>query len=421
MNYKCIELENCNLYMVKTDKFKTIDFRIFFYHEINKEEVTWLNCLTEVLLYATKKYPTKKEVAIKTCDLYSLIIENQNLRLGNYYVTKLAMSILNPKYTEKGMLEESIDFLYEVLFNPLVSNGSFKKEYLEIVKNELKAESETIKENPRAYSNIRLLEETDKNEAFAINSYCDPKILDEINEHNLYEYYQKIINDNKVFITVSGDINEKEITKYIEKKLPFNNKRVIKKPIVIEHNAYRKRIKKVVEDANYNQSKLAISIKTKDLTTFEYRYVLNIYNAILGGGSGNKLMKIVREENSLAYYVNSHISKADNLIMINSGIDARNYDKAVRLIKKIMKSIEEGNITDDELESSKMEYISSFDAALENADGIHDIILGQILFDSEDVETRKKEILKVTKKDIINLAQKIHLDTIFLLRGAGNE
>ena len=107
--------------------------------------------------------------------------------------------------------------------------------------------------------------------------------------------------------------------------------------------------------------------------------------------------------------------------MINSGIDARNYDKAVRLIKKIMKSIEEGNITDDELESSKMEYISSFDAALENADGIHDIILGQILFDSEDVETRKKEILKVTKKDIINLAQKIHLDTIFLLRGAGNE
>ena len=37
-----------------------------------------------------------------------------------------------------------------------------------------------------------------------------------------------------------------------------------------------------------------------------------------------------------------------------------------------------------------------------------------------DIEERKREVMKVTKEDIVNVAKKIKIDTIFLLEGVEN-
>ena len=39
----------------------------------------------------------------------------------------------------------------------------------------------------------------------------------------------------------------------------------------------------------------------------------------------------------------------------------------------------------------------------------------------DDIDTRHKEVVKVTKQDIIKYAKKIKLDTTYLLEGAKNE
>ena len=43
------------------------------------------------------------------------------------------------------------------------------------------------------------------------------------------------------------------------------------------------------------------------------------------------------------------------------------------------------------------------------------------LLDVDDIDMRKKKILNVTKEDIINLANKIKIDTVFLLGGDKND
>lgn len=417
MDYNCVNLDNMDLYFVKTKKFKSIDIKIFFCDEVCKDDVTWRNCLMDVLSYATKKYPTRKDFSIHLNDLYSLYLTASNMRFGNYLISKIGVSFLNPKYTEEGIIEKSLELLREIIFEPLVINNHFNKEYLDFIKMEQKADTETIKEDSKGYSSIRLLENMDSDMPYTISGYSDLSVLEKINENNLYEYYQKFIRNNKVFVIIVGDVDEKQITKYFKDNFPFI-KKTINKQIVIEHQNIRQEANVIIEDSFYQQSKLAVSFKFKDLTDFEYRYVLNIYNSILGGSVDNKLMRLIREENSLAYYIRSNISKADQLMFINSGIDSKNFEKVVQLMNLVLDDIKNGNITEQEIMKGKLDYISSFDVAMETSNGYIDIILGQILFMAHDVETRKEEIMKVTKEDIMKLSQKIKIDTIYLLKGA---
>ena len=416
MDQKCIKLKNMDLYFVKTDRFKSIDVEIFFCGDVSKEEITWRNCLMDILLYANNNYPSKRALSLRTEELYSLYLHTSNMRFGNNLISKIGISFLNPKYTEDGMLQESLNLLHDVIFSPLVNNEHFNKEYLELIKFEHHADTITIGENPRAYSQIALLENMDEGMPYTFTGYSDLEILEKINEFNLYEYYKKFLKNNRVFAIVIGDCDENEVVNYFNEKFLFNNS-FSPKEIVIKHDIIKNKPNVIIEDGDYQQSKLAISFKISDLTDFEYRYVLNIYNAILGTGADSKLMQNIRQQNSLSYYIYSTISKADQLMFINSGIDSKNYNQVLKLIESSMKEIEEGSFTDEEIMKGKIDYIASFDEAMESPSGYIDIILGQILFNASKVSKRKEEIMKVTKEDIMNLSRKIHIDTIYLLRG----
>ena len=128
MKYKEIDLNSYKLHLIKTDKFKSILFKIVFREEIKKENITMRNILVDNLVASTKDYPTRKLQAIKKQDLYGADIYGYNKRIGNHLLTEISMSILNPKYTEDSMLEESIAFFHSIIFNPNVYDNKFNKE-----------------------------------------------------------------------------------------------------------------------------------------------------------------------------------------------------------------------------------------------------------------------------------------------------
>ena len=55
----------------------------------------------------------------------------------------------------------------------------------------------------------------------------------------------------------------------------------------------------------------------------------------------------VREKNSLCYYINSDVKPYDNIMFIYSGISNENIEKATKLIKKTIKEISSGKISDE--------------------------------------------------------------------------
>ena len=369
------------------------------------------------MTYSTDTYRTKREMVLHAQDLYAANIYTKSYRSGNYNMVNFFMSTLNEKYTEEGMLEKTIDFLADVIFHPNFNDLDRFKEAYDFLYHSLENAIRGLKENPTLYSVIRMLEEMDKDVAYTYREHGYIEDLEKINIDSLKDYYNKLINDSLIDIYVIGDFNENEIVDLMKKYMLFETYKRPKVSQIITHKNLPKKIKTVKEEIEGNQSKLSIGCKIGDLSEYERNYVLTLYNMILGGSSESKFFQIIREKYSLAYYVYSSLNKLDHLMLIRAGISKDNFDKTVKLVKKLMKEMEQGNITDENIEYAKSNYLSLLKEIEDNENAIIETYLAKDLLNLGDIEERKKEIMKVTKEQIIEVAKKVKIDTVFLLEG----
>lgn len=421
MKYKKKNLGSYNLHMIKTSKFKTVNIQVILSKEVKKEEITIRNFLTDMLTYSCNKYKTKRELSIAAQDLYAVNIYASNYRLGNYYNTDINLSLLEEKYTEEGMLIKSIELLKEILFNPNIENNDFDKESFNVIKNNMRIRIESLKEDPKKYSMIKMLANMDDKAPYSYHGFGYLEDLENITPETLYKYYKDFIDTSSIDIFIVGDIDFEKIEQYIRDNFKFNTFKKDKKSIVIKHDKFRTRAKKVIEVDKLNQSKLSIGCKIKDLTDFEKHYVLTIYNIILGGNSNSLFFQSIREKNSLCYYIGSSSNKVDNLLIISSGITASNFDKTISLIKKEMKNMTLGKFDDELIEKAKTHYASLIDEMDDYPSQIISSYYATDILGVDYPEVRKKKILEVTKENIMEVAKKIKIDTIFLLEGSDED
>lgn len=410
-----------NLHMLKTDRFKTITIDLIFRKKIKKEDITKTNFLADILTFSSKNYKTRREMSIKQQDLYACEVDFSCYRLGNYYNTDISLLCLNEKYTEKDMLKETINYLSDIIFNPNVINNKFDSTSFEIIKNNTIKQIQSIKEDTRKYSLVKMLEKMGPKEKYSLHGFGYLEDLEKITEENLYEYYQDFIRTSGLDIFIIGDIDFEEVEKIFRNNFKFDIYHKKDNDFVIVHDQIRKLPKTIVEEYPSSQAKLSIGCKLKDLTEFERNYALTIYNMILGGSSESKLFRNVREKNSLCYYISSNSNKIDNLLFITSGIAKSNMKKVVSLVKQQLKDMKKGKITDEEIEKAKVKYISLVEEMYDYPSQIISYYYASEILKSDLPEERKKMVEKVTKEDIISVANKVYIDTIYLLGGEEDE
>ena len=416
MEYIKKDFGSYKLHMIKTKKFKTIKVRVCFRSPIKKNEITLRNVLCDVLSQSSKKYKSKRELSIKAQDLYAANLVSNNSRFGTYINTDVTLTILNDRYTEKGNLRNAIEFLNEVIYHPNVENDKFDEKSLEIVKSETKTSLEGLRENSNLYSLIRLFENMDDG-PMAYRGCGYLKDLEKINSSNLYTYYKKMIEKDLMDIFVIGDINTTEIEQLIKEY--FEVKTFKKQKVKYRLNEVKARMRKktIIEEEENNQSKLAIGCRLNGLSKYERNYPLTLYNIILGVGDKSKLFKEVREKNSLCYYINSVPNKLDNVIVIRAGIDSANIKKTIEIIEKQMNLMRKGKFDQEDIKIAKEYYKTALDDMTESESSLIDAYYAMELLGVDDIETRRKKMDQVSMEDIIKVAKKVKIDTVYCLEG----
>lgn len=417
MKYEAVDMGSFTAHFIRTDRFKTLTFRVCLRDEIKKEEITLRNLFIDVLMYSCEKYKTRRELVLHSQELYAVSCHANAMRNGRYSTINCFLSVLNEKYTEPGMLRKSLDLFHQILFHPNVENKEFVGEAFPIMKKNNEMAIRGIKEDTAKYSLIRLLEEMDPNQPYAYHGYGNLEDLEKITPADLYQYYLKVMNHSLVDIYILGDYDLDEMKGLVREYFPFQTFKRPKVAPIIEHDRYRSRIRTVVEHEPIEQSKLSIGCKIETLSEFERNYALTLYNLILGGTGDSKFFQNIREKYSVAYYVNSSANKLDHLLLIRAGISKENFKSVMKHIKKEMKDMVLGNFTDESIEKAKMTYITSLKEVEDSPTAMIETYLAKDLLHIGDLEERKIEIQKVTREDIMTVAKKIKMDTVYLLEG----
>lgn len=421
MEYIKKDLGSYKLHLIKTDKFKSITVKVSFHRVIKKNEITIRNILSDMFMQSSKKYNSKRELTIKAQDLYAAGLRTTNSRLGNYINTDFYLTVLNDKYTEDGNFASSLEFLSEIMFNPDVENGKFNEEKLDIVKSTCRSALNSIKEDASNYSLIRMAEAFGEGEPISYRMMGYLEDLDDITGTSLYEFYLDMIKNDFVDIFVIGDISIKETTDLIKKYFKFDILKKLKMPFMVEEKKPRRSKLVFNEEIDNTQSKLAIGCRINGLSEYERNYPLTLFNVIFGGCSDSKLFKEVREENSLCYTIYSITNKLDNVLLIRAGIDKENYKKTVSLIEKDLKDMCNGKFDETDILMAKEYYNTALEEIEDSQSKIINNYLMMELINTDDIDVKREKMSKVTKSEIVKVAKKVTIDTIFCLEGVRNE
>lgn len=417
MEYKIHDCKSYRIHTIKTDKFKNCSMEIMFRNKLEKSEITQNNMLVDMLVHSSNKYPKRRDVSIELENLYSASFRGFTTRLGSSVMLSFCLDFLNPKYCEKGYLDDVLSLPFEMLLNPNIKNNEFDNRSFNIIKNRIKSDIESIKENATKYAFRRSLINMDENSpsSYYMVGYMDD--LEAITPSNLVDAYNNLLNNYTCDIFVIGNLDMDEVVTTIKNK--FNNRTIKTDKIELYvDNSLRKKYIDVEETGKYEQDSFIMIYNLDDLSERERNFVIHIYNIILGsGGLTSKLYRYLREENSLCYNVSSMIQKYDGLLMIYSGIDAKDKDLCIDLVNKAMKEMSSGDFSDLELENAIKTVISSLKMGEDTQGGIVNNYLFNYLDNLPLYEERVKEFKTVTKEEVINVAKRIKLNTIYLLKG----
>ncbi len=145
---------------------------------------------------------------------------------------------------------------------------------------------------------------------------------------------------------------------------------------------------------------------------------MQVCNGLFGGFSHSKLFINVREKESLAYYAASRLESHKGVMMVMSGIEFNKYERAVEIIKEQFQAMKKGDFTDQEVEQTKAMIKNQILETADVARGFVELAYHQVVSGyKRTMEEWLNQVDAVTKEDLIRVANKVKLDTIYFLKG----
>lgn len=418
MKYKTYNCNSFNVHTIKTDKFKTSHVEVIFRDIANKDEMGAYSFLADMLSQSSKTYPRKKDLITRFEELYKIIVYATTLRVGNVLDFHVSLDFINPDYiNDKNYVEEVIKTLFDIIENPNVTNDEFDLKTFNIVKERLKREINSLKENPMKQSIKEAFKAMNTDTPTSYELLGNLESLEKITPSSLYKTYKNLRKNFKVDIFLIGNLEMDDTVSLIKKY--FKNRYIIenKLDLMVDNKEIKRLVVKSMASDNV-QANLVMIFNLKKLTEIEKNITFNVFNYLYGsGGLTSKLYQSIREKNSLCYAISSMYLKYDKLLLVHISLEQANVKKATSLVKKELKNMQVGNFTEEELKDAINNMIISLDMAQDNNVSIINNYVFHV-FDNLPMPEERVEMFKnIKKEDVISVAKKVKLNTIFTLEG----
>ncbi len=410
--------KNINLYYIHDAKYKTVSMSLFLHRRLDRSEATKNALLAKVLRRGTEKYPAINKLNQYAEELYGTLIDVNITKKAYAQSIVASVNYLAEAYLSEDISSRAVELMLDLIFKPYVKAYAFDSEIVSGEKQNLRDDIESLVNDKRSYANFRCIEEMCKGEDTAIFEFGYLDDIDNIDENNLYTHYRNIAFSSPIDIFAVGDMDIDKTEKYIKDYLSAYKFDIM--PIPPIKNTHKKvtDVKYTEDSFDVAQGKLAIGLRTGISIEDDLYYALLTANSIFGGGAHSRLFNTVREKMSLCYYAGSKLDKFRAIMLISSGIEFENFDKAKDEILRQLRNISEGDFTDEEFNVSKSYIINSYMSYKDSPYLMKDYYSGHCFSDNHDtLDEAIAKVRAVTRDDVVNAFSHVEPDTVYFLKG----
>jgi predicted Zn-dependent peptidase len=419
-NISSKRVNGIHLHTVKTDKFKTNSITLKLKAPLDERTVTMRALLPYVLQSGTSEHPSALQIRSYLDELYGATLHVDISKKGEYQLITFRMDIANENYLNDStpLLEKALSLLSQILLSPAGTGQSFDDAIIDKEKRSLKQKIDAVYDDKMRYANMRLLEEMCQAEPYRLQPLGKSNEVDGITSESLFQYYKQVLADDEVDLYLVGDLSADEVLQSVEKYFVFPHQRSDSHEKASVTSKQPSEVREVVDKQEVKQGKLHLGFRTNITYGDPDYFALQLFNGIFGGFSHSKLFINVREKASLAYYAASRVESHKGLLLVMSGIEFGNYNQAVDIIKQQMEEMRSGNFSDDEISQTKAVIRNQILETIDTAGGLVEILYHNVVAGSNrTLDDWLTEIDNVSREEIVNVASKIQLDTIYFLTG----
>lgn len=404
---------------VKTDKFKTCRVNISLAMPLDKN-ASARAILPFMFSRRCAKYPDYTSLNRVLDELYGAAVSAGVLKRGEAQVISFSMSAIDDRFALDGdkVALECTKLLADMIFDPLTEGESFPEDIIEQEKRLLVEAIENEQNDKRRYAMLRCEQLMFADEAYGVNRFGSVEDVKALTPDVVYAAWRDVLQKATVQITMVSSMDPQPIVDLIREKFSEIERHPIEIKTLFVSGLPKPEY--ISESMPLKQGKLVMGFRTGMRSEDDMMPAMKVAVDIFGGGTYSKLFSVVREKMSLCYYCSAALFNSKGIVMVQSGIEDTNEEKAKNEIINQLRLTAEGEFTDEDFSSS---IKSLTDSILGNSDTPEEITAwyaSQILRNElKAPETYAKEIGNVDRAEVVRAAKTIMLDTIFMLKSSG--
>lgn len=377
--------------------------------------------LPYLLAASCKEYPDLLSLNKKLAGLYGAELSPSVAKHGEHLVLRLSMTQICDRFAIDGesISLECAKLLCAALFEPNAENGAFLASEVEREKRILLDRVENQKNHKRSYALRRMVELMCAGEAYALSTLGEEDDIRALTPEQLYRSWEDLLRTAFVQLQIVGDLKTDAITDLFRSCLDrVPGRRPVRGETVVLPTAGD--LKRGEEEEDLKQSKLVLGFRCGMQEPYENYAAVRTMTDLFGGGPYSRLFSNVREKQSLCYYCSARLLGSKGLLIVQSGVETANAEKTEREVLRQLEEMKAGSITDEDLEKSlkaqKDAFLSVFDTPEELDGWLYSQVTDEVFQTPEELVA---DICAVTREAVIDAANAVTLDTVFLLKGTG--
>lgn len=411
--------DGVNFRSIRDSRFKTVRMSIHFLLPLNKETAAANAILPFLLTRASRKYPDYTKLNEHLAELYGAELDADVQKLGDTQVLSVSASGIADRYAlnRESVSAELSRLLCSVLFDPPFQDRLFPEDGFEQEKRQMIEMLESEFNDKRAYALRRCEEIMCSDEPYGISRCGTKEDIQNLKRESLTEAWNNLIHHARAEIMVLGDCDPEPI--FCDFSAAFQNlgrTSIVQCPTLAVKTADQSN--DITEKMDVAQSKLVMGFRTACAEPDKTVPAMKLMSALYGGTPNSKLFLNVREKMSLCYYCSSMFNPIKGILLVQSGVETANIDRAKTEIIAQLDEVKKGNFTEDDLKAAKLSLCNSYHTLTDSLDGLEGWYLSKTFSDPlRTPEEEAERVTAVTRDDLIHTAKSITLDTVYRLTG----